>query len=85
MTPTPCRSCGAAIIWSETEKGKRMPVDAKPSPTGNFELRTDGPFTRPNGTRIEAGVPLAVFDPDAHEKRYDSHFTTCVDAKRWRK
>jgi hypothetical protein len=25
-----CRSCGAAIIWVKTQKGKNMPVDHKP-------------------------------------------------------
>lgn len=28
MRTTECRSCGAAIVWTETEKGARMPVDA---------------------------------------------------------
>ncbi|MDQ5870771.1 MAG: hypothetical protein M3547_01010 [Acidobacteriota bacterium] len=81
----PCRSCGAVVIWAETEKGKRMPVDAKPSPTGNFKLREDGPFTRPDGTETDPGVPLAVWDPTLREERYDSHFKTCPDRDRWRK
>lgn len=80
-----CRSCDAPVIWTETEKGKRMPVDAEPSRSGSFELRTDGPFARPNGTRLEEGVPLAVWNPDANEERYVSHFSTCPDAKGWRK
>jgi hypothetical protein len=25
-----CKSCGASIIWAETEKGKKVPLDAKP-------------------------------------------------------
>lgn len=25
-----CKSCGAEIIWTVTDKGKRMPVDAAP-------------------------------------------------------
>jgi hypothetical protein len=85
MIVTACRSCSAKILWVETEKGKRMPLDAQPSPKGTFELRTEGPFTRPNGTRIESGVPLAVYDPDANEERYESHFSTCPDRKTWRK
>lgn len=28
MTPRPCRSCGAPLIWGLTAAGKRMPVDA---------------------------------------------------------
>ena len=26
-----CKSCGAEIIWTLTESGKRMPVDAEPA------------------------------------------------------
>lgn len=25
-----CKGCGAEIIWIKTEKGKNMPIDAKP-------------------------------------------------------
>ena len=25
-----CKGCGAEIIWTKTEKGKNMPLDAKP-------------------------------------------------------
>lgn len=25
-----CKGCGAIIIWIKTEKGKNMPIDAKP-------------------------------------------------------
>ena len=33
MPPTvTCNRCGADIIWTTTEKGKRMPVDAEPHP-----------------------------------------------------
>jgi len=30
MAIAKCRGCGASIIWVKTEKGKSMPVDAKP-------------------------------------------------------
>lgn len=32
-----CRSCGAAIVWAETVRGKRMPLDAE-----YLVLRTQG-------------------------------------------
>lgn len=25
-----CRSCGATVLWVETESGKKMPLDAEP-------------------------------------------------------
>lgn len=33
-----CRSCGAAVIWAETEKGKRIPVDPTPVEGGNIRF-----------------------------------------------
>ncbi len=33
-----CRSCGAPVYWTETEKGKRMPVDREPGDDGNIVL-----------------------------------------------
>lgn len=33
-----CRSCGAEVIWVETEKGRRMPVDAESTEGGNIVL-----------------------------------------------
>ena len=85
MKVTACRSCQSPVIWAETEKWKRMPVEAEPSPRGRFALLEDGPFTRPNGTRVEDGVPLAVWDPDLSEPRYESHFSNCPDRDKWRK
>ncbi len=29
-----CKSCGASIIWTTTEAGKKMPVDAQPASKG---------------------------------------------------
>lgn len=36
-----CTSCGAAIIWARTRTGKRMPLDAAPSP-GTALLSSEG-------------------------------------------
>ena len=30
MTPVPCRSCGAPLIWGVSPRGDRVPVDAEP-------------------------------------------------------
>lgn len=37
--PGKCRSCGADIIWTVTEAGKRMPVD--PDGTSHFATCKD--------------------------------------------
>ena len=68
-----CRSCHASVIWTETEKGKKMPVDAERVPNGNIELREGNP-------------PIAVYaKADGASKRYISHFVTCPQAKQHRK
>lgn len=74
-----CRSCQAEIVWAETERGKRMPVDAAPNPrNGSIVLREragEAPLAI-------AGVPDEAFPG---EPRYTSHFATCPEAARWRR
>lgn len=80
LTRGMCRSCGASILWTETEKGKRMPVDAEPADNGNLRL-----------VEREDDVPLAVYDTAETEAlfgddtRFLSHFATCKQAVGWRK
>jgi hypothetical protein len=72
-----CRSCNAPIRWAETEKGRRIPIDAQPVEDGNIVLQDRGKF-RP---------PLAIvhFIPPQDVTVYKSHFATCKQANRWRK
>lgn len=69
-----CRSCGALVVWAVTATGRRMPVDAMPTPGGNIILR-GGP------------TPLAtVACKDAVPgPAHTSHFATCPQAVSWRK
>jgi hypothetical protein len=67
--PGRCRSCGAAITWAETRRGKRMPFDGEIVP-----LRTQGSV-------LEGDRVIEVVDTDVTP----SHFQTCPDAKQWRK
>jgi hypothetical protein len=69
-----CRSCGAAITWTVTVAGKRMPVDLEPVPGGNIDLV--------NGTAHVHGLSDA---PDGLTPRYVSHFVTCPHADSHRK
>lgn len=76
-----CRSCGASIVWTLTDSGKRMPVDAEPTDGGNvFLWRKDG--------EVRAMV-LGALDTVRTEldngKRYTSHFVTCPDAAEHRR
>lgn len=75
-----CSTCPATVIWAETEKGKRMPVDAKPVANGNIYLVHRGPRK----------TPLAVhakFDRIDGQKipKYRAHFATCPNASKHRR
>ena len=65
-----CRSCGATVIWAQTESGKWMPLDAVPVVGGTLWL---------DGKNVKAGKPSET------TKAYVSHFATCPQAGRWRK
>lgn len=71
-----CRSCDAAIIWARTAGGRAMPVDAEPSVDGNLILVGDV------AEHVSADQQSALFDGG---DRYTSHFSTCPQAKSWRK
>jgi hypothetical protein len=72
MTPRPCRSCGAPLIWGVTMQGRRMPVDAQP--VGKRIV------LEPANTGHEDLPPLAtVVDV------YASHWETCPHADQHRK
>ena len=48
MTTQLCRSCKAPIIWAESVKGKKMPIDAERVDDGNFEIVGGQAFTVAN-------------------------------------
>jgi hypothetical protein len=78
MKTTACRSCGALVVWAQTERGKRAPIDASPTEGGTTVLRE----------RPGEEAPLAIFgvpdDAFPGEPRYTSHFATCPHASDWR-
>ncbi len=73
MDTQKCRSCGAAILWCKTEKGKAMPVDAEPSENGNLIISGEI-CTVVKPSEVLPGIPL-----------FTSHFATCKQAASWRK
>jgi hypothetical protein len=71
-----CRSCGAEIRWAVSmSTGRRMPIDAEPTPDGNVLLHPGG-----GATVLAAGVPVPV-----GRSRYTSHFATCPHANTHRR
>jgi hypothetical protein len=76
-----CQSCGASILWVRTLSKRRMPLDADPKPTGNVVI-----VKHVNGG--EVGVYLSGSNLEFYsdiKERYVSHFSTCPDAKTWRR
>lgn len=70
-----CRSCEAAIVWALTAEGRRMPVDAEPTPEGRLKLRR----------REDGQLGVEVVEPRGFGRRYRSHFATCPEANDWRR
>lgn len=83
---TTCRACNADIVYAQTNKREagrpvQMPVDVRPSTTGNVFLSLEG-------GQLHAGVVgknQAAGMRDAGQTLHLSHFATCPQAARFRK
>lgn len=77
-----CRSCGARIQFAETEKGRRMPVDARPNEKGNLHL-----IVRSEKLPIAVVLNKEAAETYKQEMKplYVSHFVTCPAAAAHRK
>jgi hypothetical protein len=76
-----CRSCGARVLWVRTMRGKRMPLDADHAPLGPYVI-----VKHVDGGDVAVMVTPSSVDIYAHIKqRYTSHFSTCPNAKDWRR
>jgi hypothetical protein len=64
--PTPCSRCGTPILWAVTQRGKRIPLDAKMVDDGHYTLqaREDLP-------------PVAIYYRTHPTLGYACHLTTC--------
>jgi hypothetical protein len=86
-----CASCKAPIVWAVTEHGKRMPVDAEPTITGNIVLS----HRRAGEPPIALHQPMnalerlaAAHDCSPHDgplRLFTSHFATCPYADQHRR
>lgn len=79
-----CRSCGRAVIWAVTAKGKRIPLDAEPNVRGNIIVKETQAIVNGHAeTQLAAEQVAPLFD--AKQSRYMPHHATCPDAKKWRR
>ncbi len=68
-----CKSCGAAILWARTARGKWMPLDAQPHAQGTVAILDGKAVVVPEELR-RAGRPV-----------YRCHFVSCPRAKEHRR
>jgi len=75
-----CRSCGREIVWTLTEKGKKMPCDLTPTvdTKGAFFLFRRGGYVEAIACWSEH--PSAVTARSRCNNLYPSHFSTCPHA-----
>lgn len=79
-----CRSCGAAILWVLTTAGKRMPLDATPTPDGTVSIDPGGRATvRTKDDLADVDRAAALGGP--RPRLYRAHFSTCPQAAQHRR
>lgn len=77
---TPCKSCGAPVLWAVTSSGSRIPLD----PT-EIRASADGPG-RAVSLVVEGGAVVSLReDPAGDQVGRESHFATCPNAAQHRK
>ena len=74
-----CRSCGKEILFIDTPRGKKIPVDA--DSLGTFYPHLDA------GKRVvtAGGEVFTIKKGGAAVYGYESHFASCPQANDWRK
>jgi hypothetical protein len=77
-----CRSCGAEIWWAYTAQGRRVPLDADPTPSGNLYV-VDVPDTPVEDPFV--AVVTKYRQPPAGAPLYQSHFASCPQAAQHRR
>lgn len=69
-----CGTCLAPIVWTLTDAGKKMPVDAEEDPAGNQAVYKDDTGT----IRSRALNGAASIELRPHEWRARPHFASCA-------
>jgi hypothetical protein len=66
------------LLWARTERGKKMPLDAKPVADATVEMR--GLFVLRDRESSEGPLAIAAWGLEGAEPHYISHFATCPNA-----
>lgn len=67
-----CRTCEAPVYWCHTRSGKRMPVDAVPSPDGTMGIDADGVVGKRTGGPRYTSHFATCPDADKHRNPRES-------------
>jgi hypothetical protein len=73
-----CRSCGERILWAETVKGRRIPIDVQPAHDGNIRLEPQGQHAPPLAIVLTGQI-------ENNTQRWRSHFASCPNAAQHRR
>lgn len=87
MNTVPCKGCERPILWVETEKGARMPLDPEPVEAGRVIIRMGpqmGQETAHAETAEETANRLKCPIP-AGRVAYMPHHATCPNVEDFRK
>lgn len=77
-----CRGCGAPIVWIGTLGGKHMPCDPD-QVLYRARVGAPGKIVSPNGEVLSCDLDVAA--EEATGIGYVSHFSTCSQAKKFRR
>jgi hypothetical protein len=91
-----CRYCPALVIWAETPRGRRMPVDVERVPKGNVRLiwrdLYDDPLAVVLSSRLieelraeNARAYEQGFSDEEELRLHTSHFATCPKSEEARR
>lgn len=73
MTTSRCSSCGAAIVWAKTARGKAIPLDALPAAPASATHVLRGEYASAfRGSGIVAAMDAPLLRT--------THFVTCEHA-----
>jgi len=72
-----CKGCRALMIWTTTDKGKKLPLNAEPDPKGTYTI--DVTYHGGASPTYHAVFVGLMNSEEFKGKRYVPHWTTCPE------